>query len=125
MKCPFHEIAAIHRQDLPYASLLRQELDFAGIPHTGVPYHRLADTPPGRFLRGMIDLAMGVADADPPTVDRDRLINWLNSTGVTDGLPLPANHHPRINGNRSCRALGNAGSANPAPTVRCQVGNPG
>ena len=91
---PFHEIAVIHRQDLPYASLLRQELDFAGIPHTGVPYHRLADTPPGRFLRGMIDLAMGVADADPPTVDRDRLINWLNSTGVTDGLPLPPNHHP-------------------------------
>ena len=90
---PFHEIAVIHRQDLPYASLLRQELDFAGIPHTGVPYHRLADTPPGRFLRGMIDLAMGVADADPPTMDRDRLINWLNSTGVTDGLPLPPNHH--------------------------------
>ena len=90
----FHEIAVIHRQDLPYASLLRQELDFAGIPHTGVPYHRLADTPPGRFLRGMIDLAMGVAGADPPTMDRDHLINWLNSTGVTDGLPLPANHHP-------------------------------
>ena len=91
---PFHEIAVIHRQDLPYASLLRQELNFAGIPHTGVPYHRLADTPPGRFLRGMIDLAMGVADADPPTMDRDRLIDWLNSTGVTAGLPLPANHGP-------------------------------
>ena len=91
---PFHEIAVIHRQDLPYASRLRQELDFAGIPHTGVPCHRLADTPPGRFLRGMIDLAMGVANANPPTVDRDRLINWLNSTGVTDGLPLLANHHP-------------------------------
>ena len=29
---PFHRIAVIYRQDNPYSSLLRQELDFAGIP---------------------------------------------------------------------------------------------
>ena len=78
---PFHRIAVIYRQDNPYASLLRQELDFAGIPYSGVDYRRLADTPAGRLLQGLTDLA---AELNGPggTIDRERLIEWFTSTPV-------------------------------------------
>ena len=78
---PFHRIAVIYRQDNPYASLLRQELDFANVPYSGVDYRRLADTPAGRMLQGLIDLA---AELDGPegTIDRERLIEWFTSTPV-------------------------------------------
>ena len=78
---PFHRIAVIYRQDNPYASLLRQELDFAGIPYSGVDYRRLADTPAGRLLQGATDLA---AELNGPggTIDRERLIEWFTSTPV-------------------------------------------
>ena len=78
---PFHRIAVIYRQDNPYASLLRQELDFAGIPYSGVDYRRLADTPAGRLLQGLTDLA---AELNGPggTIDQERLIEWFTSTPV-------------------------------------------
>ena len=78
---PFYRIAVIYRQDNPYASLLRQELDFANIPYSGVDYRRLADTPSGRLLQGLTDLA---AELDGPggTIDRERLIEWFTSTPV-------------------------------------------
>ena len=55
---PFHRIAVIHRQDNPYASLLRQELDFARIPYSGVTHRSLGDTQTGLLLLGLVDLAM-------------------------------------------------------------------
>ena len=78
---PFHRIAVIYRQDNPYASLLRQELDFAKIPYSGVDHRRLADTPAGRLLQGLTDLA---AELNGPggTIDRERLIEWFTSTPV-------------------------------------------
>ena len=78
---PFHRIAVIYRQDNPYSSLLRQELDFAEIPYSGVDYRRLADTPAGRLLQGLTDLA---AELNGPggTIDRERLIEWFTSTPV-------------------------------------------
>jgi hypothetical protein len=78
---PFHRTAIVYRQDNPYASLLRQELDFANVPYSGVDYRRLADTPAGRMLQGLIDLA---AELDGPegTIDRERLIEWFTSTPV-------------------------------------------
>ena len=78
---PFHRIAVIYRQDNPYASLLRQEFDFAGIPYSGVDHRRLADTPSGRLLQGLADLA---AELNGPggTIDRERLIEWFTSTPV-------------------------------------------
>ena len=44
---PFHRIAVIYRQDNPYSSLLRQELDFAEhtLLRSGLP-------PPGRYPGG-------------------------------------------------------------------------
>ena len=95
---PFHRIAVIYRQDNPYASLLRQELDFAKIPYSGVDYRRLADTPAGRLLQGLTDLA---AEMNGPggTIDRERLIEWFTSTpvrwpwepraGASDDAPRP------------------------------------
>ena len=77
---PFHRIAITYRQDNPYASLLRQELDFAGIPYAGVDYRTLADTPTGRLLLGIVDLATNV-NGDG-TIDRERLIDWLTTTAV-------------------------------------------
>ncbi len=78
---PFHRIAVVYRQDNPYGSLLRQEFDFAGVPYTGVDYRRLADTPGGRVLLGLTDLA---AELNGPgrTIDRERLIEWFTSAPV-------------------------------------------
>ena len=70
---PFHRIAIVHRQDAPYASLLRQELAFANIPFSGVVHRRLADTQPGRFLLGFIDLQASIGSG----IDRERLMEWL------------------------------------------------
>ena len=44
---PFHRTAIIYRQDNPYASLLRQALDIAGVPYSGTERRTLANTPSG------------------------------------------------------------------------------
>ena len=56
-------------------------MDFAEIPYSGVDYRRLADTPAGRLLQGLTDLA---AELNGPggTIDRERLIEWFTSTPV-------------------------------------------
>ena len=58
---PFHRIAVIYRQENPYSSLLRQEMDFAEIPYSGVDRRRLADTPAGRMLAGSVGLGSGTS----------------------------------------------------------------
>ena len=78
---PFHRVAVIYRQDNPYASLLRQEFDFAEIPYSGVDHRRLADTPAGRLLQGLTDLAEEL-NGPGGTIDRERLIEWFTSTPV-------------------------------------------
>ena len=80
-KAPFHRIAVIHRQDNPYASLLRQEFDFARIPYSGVTHRSLVDTQTRRLLLGLVDLA---AELNGPqgAIDRERFIEWLTSTPV-------------------------------------------
>ena len=81
---PFHRIAVVHRQESPYASLLRQELDFAGITSSGVPRRTLADTGAGRFLLGALALIAsmdGGADAEP-TIDREQFIDLVMSCPV-------------------------------------------
>lgn len=81
-KTPFHRVAVVYRQDNPYASLLRQELDFARIPFSGVDYRRLADTPTGLLLTGLMDLAVAVNADSGDEIDRERLIEWLTTTPV-------------------------------------------
>ena len=96
---PFHRIAVVHRQEAPYASLLRQELDFAGIPSSGAPRRTLADTGAGRFLLGAMALVAsmdGDADADP-TIDREQFIDLVMSCS----LRFP----PATDGNRRRRPV--------------------
>ncbi len=75
---PFHRIAVIHRLETPYASLVRQEFDFAGIPFSGVSRRTLADTPGGRLLLGFLGLAAGLNDG----IDRETLLNLVGSAPV-------------------------------------------
>ena len=78
---PFHRIAVIHRQDNPYASLLRQELDFAHIHYSGVTHRSLGDTQTGLLLLGLVDLAVEL-NGPRGAIDRERLIEWITSTPV-------------------------------------------
>ena len=80
-EAPFHRIAVIHRQDNPYASLLRQELDFAHIPYSGVTHRSLGDTQTGLLLLGLVDLAVEL-NGPRGAIDRERLIEWITSTPV-------------------------------------------
>ena len=85
---PFYRTAIVHRQIAPYASLLRQELTFAGIPFAGLERRTLADTLPGRLLLGLVDLAVAGGpeiNGSPEingNIDRERLIDWLTSAPV-------------------------------------------
>ena len=78
---PFYRIAVIHRQDNPYASLLRQELGFAHIPYSGVTHRSLGDTQTGLLLQGLVDLAVEL-NGPQGAIDRERLIGWITSTPV-------------------------------------------
>ena len=80
-EAPFHRIAVIHRQDNPYASLLRQELYFAHIPYSGVTHRSLGDTQTGLLLLGLVDLAVEL-NGPRGAIDRERLIEWITSTPV-------------------------------------------
>ena len=92
---PFYRIAVIHRQDNPYASLLRQEFDFADIPYSGVTHRSLGDTQTGLLLLGLVDLAVEL-NGPHGTVDRERFIEWITSTPVRwarergEGEPSPS-----------------------------------
>lgn len=97
-RAPFHRTAVIYRQPNPYDSLLRQELDFARIPYAGAESRTLGDTPTGRLLQGIVDLAPHT-DAAAGPIDRERLLAWLTTTTVRwsdrptpddKGRPVPA-----------------------------------
>lgn len=77
---PFHRVAIVHPQAEPYASLLRQELGFAGMPHSGVERRTLADTLPGRLTLGIARLAADVGHDG--AIEREALAEWLTNTPV-------------------------------------------
>ncbi len=77
---PFHRTAVIYRQDNPYTSLLRQALDFAGIPYSGTERRTLANTPSGLLLLGLVDMAANLGGDG--AVERERFIEWINSTPI-------------------------------------------
>ncbi len=77
---PFHRTAVIYRQDNPYASLLRQALDFAEIPYSGTERRTLVNTPSGLLLLGLVDMAVNLGRAG--AVERDRLIEWITATPI-------------------------------------------
>ena len=109
---PFHRTAILYRQDHPYATLLRQELDAAEIPYSGTEYRSLASVPSGLLLLGIVDLAVGITSEE--VIDRERLIELMTSTGIQESSrsddrrlearPIPASQWAALS--REARADG-------------------
>ena len=72
---PFHRMAVLYWQREPYASLIAEQFAMADLPSAGPTAGRLASTPVGRMVKGMVDLAGG----DLP---RDEVTRWLTSCPV-------------------------------------------
>ena len=72
---PFHRMAIFYWQRDPYAALIAEQLAAAGIPIAGPSTERLASTPVGRMLKGIVDLA----GSDLP---REEVMRWLTSCPV-------------------------------------------
>ncbi len=75
---PLHRMAVLYRMENPYAALIRDELEMAGIPTAGPDRDALAETPAGRTLLGLLQLAEGA-------FRRDTVMSWL--TGCPVSLP--------------------------------------
>lgn len=81
---PLHEMAVLYPVDEPYARLLAELLESAGIPWNGPSARRLADSVAGRVLVGAVDLT--AAD-----FARDAVAAWWNAGPILDvgGRRLP------------------------------------
>ena len=75
---PFHRIGVLYWQREPYASLLAEQLDMAGVPTTGPAPNTLGSTAAGRTIRDMVELT---GDG----LRRDAVMRWL--TGCPVKLP--------------------------------------
>ena len=67
---PFHRMAALYGAQTPYSTLVREELQLAGIPISGPNPFPLAQTAVGRTLVGLIQLSDG-------QLSRDAVMRWL------------------------------------------------
>ena len=72
---PFHRMAILYWQQETYAALIAEQLAAAGIPIAGPSTDRLAATPVGRMLKGIVDLV----GSDLP---REEVMRWLTSCPV-------------------------------------------
>ncbi|MCY4529867.1 MAG: PD-(D/E)XK nuclease family protein [Chloroflexi bacterium] len=72
---PFHRMAVLYWQREPYATLIAEQFGMAGVPTAGPTAGRLASTPVGRMVKGLVDLAGG-------DVPRDEVMRWLTSCPV-------------------------------------------
>ena len=70
---PFHRMAVLYRKEEPYGTLVREELELAGIPVAGPNTASLADTAVGSTLTGLL----GLRDAD---FARDTVMAWLTGS---------------------------------------------
>ena len=67
---PFHRMAVLYGAQTPYNTLVREELQLAGIPVSGPNPFPLAQTAVGRTLMGLMKLSDG-------RLSRDTMMNWL------------------------------------------------
>lgn len=79
---PLHEVAVIYRLEEPYARLVPEVFDAAGIPWNGPSPRRLADAVVARVLLG----ALALAQSD---LARDEVAAWLAGGPILD----PATGH--------------------------------
>lgn len=80
---PFHRMAVLYGTRTPYETLVREELQLAGLPTSGPDGAPLARTAVGRVLRGLLDLSGG-------DFNRHEVMEWLVGSpvqipGVLDG----------------------------------------
>ena len=68
-------MAALYWQRDLYASLIAEQFAMADVPTAGPTAGRLASTPVGRMVKGMVDLAGG-------NLPRDEVMRWLTSCPV-------------------------------------------
>ena len=67
---PFHRMAVLYGAQTPYSTLVREELQLAGIPVSGPNPFPLAQTAVGRTLSGLMQLSDG-------QFSRDVVMDWL------------------------------------------------
>ncbi len=77
---PLHRMAVLYRMDTPYGSLVREELELAGIRVAGPGRKPLGDAAAGRTLTGLLRLSssMGTDDA----LRRDDVMAWLTDCPI-------------------------------------------
>ena len=83
---PLHRIAVLYPSTQPYAVLIHEQFEAAGVPHNGPAVQTLAQTMPGRTLLGLLRLA----ESD---FRRDTVMDWLSSGPVLEQRgrdPAPA-----------------------------------
>ena len=71
----FRRIGVLYRQSSPYGSLIREEMELAGIPTSGPTGARLADSGAGRLIAGIMELAEG-------EFTRSAVLSWLTGCPV-------------------------------------------
>ena len=77
---PLHRMAVLYRMDPPYGSLVRDELDLAGIRTAGPGQKPLGDTAAGRTLTGLLRLSAGLSTED--ALRRDDVTAWLTGSPI-------------------------------------------
>ncbi len=77
---PLHRMAVLYRTDPPYGSLVRDELDLAGIPMAGPGRKPLGDTAAGRTLNGLLRLSASLGAED--ALRRDDVMAWLTGCPI-------------------------------------------
>lgn len=87
---PFHRMAVLYRKDEPYGTLIREELELAGIPVAGPNTSSLADTAVGSTLTGLL----GLREAD---FSRDAVMAWLTGSPLKPPPEInPASFNPTL-----------------------------
>lgn len=74
---PLHRMAILYRQDDPYAPLVREALDAAGLPWSSSEGKRLDQTRPGRCLLGLLQLP-------ERRFAREAVMEWLETEPILD-----------------------------------------
>ena len=77
---PLHRMAVLYRMEPPYGSLVRDELDLAGIAMAGPGRKPLGDTAAGRTLSGLLRLSSGIGTDD--ALRRDDIMAWLTGCPI-------------------------------------------
>ena len=91
---PLHRIAILYRQANPYAALIPEELELAGLPLAGPNPLSLAQTPAGRALTGILSLAQGIQAGNGQELPREEVAAWLTSCPLRFPGGLPRDFNP-------------------------------